>query len=613
MRRFLPVAGALALVAVFGVYFLTRHSAESELGGNVVLRTVDGQQIGTKRFLKGRSLISLFQLSDRKSLTLIEALKSIQRIRGRYGIKMLGVVPARGGIPNEEMEALFEGTRYLVEREGIEFPIVVDDGRLRVFLDRRFGRVLVPSAYALINGSLSKLHHLNLDSRITKPVDYLVARILRSLSITVPLRLDPWAGLSPKAPSLKLSTPAGGEIALTGKPVVLVFVSVKCPNCEEELELLAKLKQEYPEEELRIIAIVVDATESRALDFAEKRELDFLVLTDPSRQVREAFQYLGVVPDTILIDANGRIRFRHRGFTEYTERVLPMEIEALTGREVKMRLGDGYSGALSCRPCHSAEYFDWSLTAHSTAFDSLIKIGRFDDAECLGCHTVGWAQPGGYTQENLPQELRGVQCENCHTRNGPHDGVPAQKMTRADYIETCNLCHRDRYLVNFDPEQKLKEIDHTRWSKLENLGPEERVALLEKARKREDLFAQADYTGARSCSECHEEIYKTWRRGVHSKAFESVKGKPPKCTSCHSTHGTAGVTCEACHGPASAHIAFRNGKAQKETILSLSKKCPECVVSQVCLRCHDEQNDPEFELEERLPVVRSEHGFKPQN
>ena len=70
------------------------------------------------------------------------------------------------------------------------------------------------------------------------------------------------------------------------------------------------------------------------------------------------------------------------------------------------------------------------------------------------------------------------------------------------------------------------------------------------------------------CVVCHTEFQMTWENGAHGKAGTdpifveewNKQGKPGACLVCHTTgynpatatYKTAGVTCEACHGPAPA-------------------------------------------------------------
>jgi len=71
-----------------------------------------------------------------------------------------------------------------------------------------------------------------------------------------------------------------------------------------------------------------------------------------------------------------------------------------------------------------------------------------------------------------------------------------------------------------------------------------------------------------NCAACHTEYQMTWQSGAHGQAADdpifvaewTAQGKPGACLVCHTTgfdpetatYEAAGVTCEACHGPAPA-------------------------------------------------------------
>lgn len=92
------------------------------------------------------------------------------------------------------------------------------------------------------------------------------------------------------------------------------------------------------------------------------------------------------------------------------------------------------------------------------------------------------------------------------------------------------------------------------------------------------------YVGPETCEKCHPRQARTWHDSSHSTSFDSLlpehlgmkdeEGR--ECISCHVTGHDAGgfamrdaasglrhVSCEACHGPGSAHAALMQ-EARKE-------------------------------------------------
>lgn len=115
----------------------------------------------------------------------------------------------------------------------------------------------------------------------------------------------------------------------------------------------------------------------------------------------------------------------------------------------------GYAGAVFCQECHGSIYAGWLGTRHAQAYQTLASKGEHLNPGCLECHTVGYAEPGGYANKNNSYLLANVQCESCH---GPgadhmvvaqqfHDGKLATRPTDWKIAETmtsqatCVACH----------------------------------------------------------------------------------------------------------------------------------------------------------------------------
>src|SRR5262249_50570197 len=111
----------------------------------------------------------------------------------------------------------------------------------------------------------------------------------------------------------------------------------------------------------------------------------------------------------------------------------------------------------------------------------------------------------------------------------------------------------------------------------------------------------------------------------------------PECVSCHTTgflyrtgyDGTAktvqlgGNGCENCHDPASEHVAvYSHPKSKKEDQVRTNKQLhlepqtddeppgstPSSRGGNLCIRCHDYENDPGFKLDKRWAEV--DHGVE---
>ncbi len=127
-------------------------------------------------------------------------------------------------------------------------------------------------------------------------------------------------------------------------------------------------------------------------------------------------------------------------------------------------------------------------------------------------------------------------------------------------------------------------------------------------------MAENKYIGTKSCAMCHKakdkgESFVIWQKSAHANAYKTLEGeaaqkiakekgitKPPteapECLECHVTGGgkaknveatfsvKEGVTCEACHGPASAfkmiHTKAENKAKAVEAGLVMGDKAKNC-------------------------------------
>lgn len=108
------------------------------------------------------------------------------------------------------------------------------------------------------------------------------------------------------------------------------------------------------------------------------------------------------------------------------------------------------------------------------------------------------------------------------------------------------------------------------------------------------------FAGSKACGNCHTSAHRTWQLSKHAKALDALEkvghARDPECVSCHvvgiasergfrsrkETPSLAGVGCESCHGPGSAHAADPG-----------AAKMPK-VGSESCNTCHRPEHSPGF-------------------
>ncbi len=151
---------------------------------------------------------------------------------------------------------------------------------------------------------------------------------------------------------------------------------------------------------------------------------------------------------------------------------------------------------------------------------------------------------------------------------------------------------------------------------------------------------QNKYTGAKLCAACHKSgkggtSYAVWEKSGHAKAFQTllgedakriakekgIKGPPsesPACLKCHVTGGgeaknveatfkkEEGVTCETCHGAASAYKMLHS-KGDKEKSKAAGLMIVE-KTAKFCETCHNPESPTfkPFKFDERWQKIAHE-------
>ena len=102
----------------------------------------------------------------------------------------------------------------------------------------------------------------------------------------------------------------------------------------------------------------------------------------------------------------------------------------LVEERTKQLSKSNYIGSQACQGCHADSYTIWSQSAHAHAYDILKKQGQHQNPECVGCHTLGFHEVGGFVSELITPQFKGVHCENCHGPRRQHIANPTSRIRR---------------------------------------------------------------------------------------------------------------------------------------------------------------------------------------
>ena len=118
-----------------------------------------------------------------------------------------------------------------------------------------------------------------------------------------------------RAPLYASATLNGDTVRVGGRQQVTVLNvwATWCTSCREEMADLESLSREFAGHDVRVIGVSVDGGDgTRVRRFAENEKLTFTVAHDPEQRVQQLYQVVGV-PETFVLDTNGRVLFRYVG------------------------------------------------------------------------------------------------------------------------------------------------------------------------------------------------------------------------------------------------------------------------------------------------------------
>jgi 2',3'-cyclic-nucleotide 2'-phosphodiesterase (5'-nucleotidase family) len=166
--------------------------------------------------------------------------------------------------------------------------------------------------------------------------------------------------------------------------------------------------------------------------------------------------HLVALDDSLPIDAAVEESLRR-----YRKAADARELARLTPGLAATAENSVYAGEDACERCHAGAAQVWHAAAHAHAYATLEQKGHALDPDCIGCHTVGWQQPGGYSQPAAVGFLENVQCEACHGPGKAHLADPkAPYPPPAQGEALCRRCHTEDRSPQFVYATYHERIQH---------------------------------------------------------------------------------------------------------------------------------------------------------
>ncbi len=112
---------------------------------------------------------------------------------------------------------------------------------------------------------------------------------------------------------------------------ILTFWASWCAPCKKELDNIADFYPDWQEEyDVELVAITIDASQdiSKAQTLVASRAWEYTILADPNQELMRALNFQ-TIPQTFLVDQQGKVVYIRAGYVDGDEYKLEEEIKKL--------------------------------------------------------------------------------------------------------------------------------------------------------------------------------------------------------------------------------------------------------------------------------------------
>lgn len=151
-------------------------------------------------------------------------------------------------------------------------------------------------------------------------------------------------------------------------------------------------------------------------------------------------------------------------YKAYNAEVKQSYLKRVAQRKAAEQGESPFVGETECKACHEDKHAIWRDTLHADAYYKLEDVNKAFDPNCIGCHTVGFEQPGGFIDMDVSSHLLGVQCESCHGAGRMHvksDGQTPVPNNAWEPQKMCKQCHVQKHSPSFDFDRYWSRIKHS--------------------------------------------------------------------------------------------------------------------------------------------------------
>ena len=116
-----------------------------------------------------------------------------------------------------------------------------------------------------------------------------------------------------------------------GKPFIIDFFATWCKPCNRELDAIAEVYDQWREETgVKIYAVSIDQAQNinKVKPLVDNHGWEYDVLLDPNSDLKRALG-IQMIPYVLIVDGNGKIVYKHNGYTDGAETELIDKVREL--------------------------------------------------------------------------------------------------------------------------------------------------------------------------------------------------------------------------------------------------------------------------------------------
>jgi peroxiredoxin len=151
--------------------------------------------------------------------------------------------------------------------------------------------------------------------------------LLAGTSFAVASDLAPGA----PGPAFSLASMGGPQVnlnALKGQVVLINFWASWCGPCRQEMPVLEQMYKKYKPLGVTLLGVNVEPDSSNAAGWLKATPVSFPILFDTDSKVSKLYDVAGM-PNTVILDRKGTVRFVHRGYKPGEENEYMDQIRSL--------------------------------------------------------------------------------------------------------------------------------------------------------------------------------------------------------------------------------------------------------------------------------------------